>query len=152
VTDDLPNKDRRDSYYPDKSLTQIKHIRDVMRATIDATLETLQPVLVKAAADNGYAFATHGSRARDLDVLLVPWTDYAYMPSQVIEDILKKCKQHTGHAFMSAALTEKPHGRSAAIISLRHFVLDISVMPTYHENGIFCGDRVIPWEKPNADT
>jgi hypothetical protein len=60
----------------------------------------------------GYCIAEHGTRGRDLDLVAVPWTDRAGMPSYIVGDVIE--------AINGAMLGDpeiKPHGRVAYSIS-----------------------------------
>jgi hypothetical protein len=87
----------------------------------------------------GYACVAHGSYTRDLDLLLVPWTEQA-MP---VHDQLVKLIAEAGglrfrdgkeHVYESTPdWSEKPHGRRAVSLFFPQFGdrrwVDISVMP-----------------------
>ncbi len=90
----------------------------------------------RVAARHGWCLTIHGSMVRDLDVVLIPWTDDAE-PEEVVLDAIDKfikgtdyyreSKKHRGklHA------TEKPYGRKAysVYVGISGYYLDISVMP-----------------------
>lgn len=87
----------------------------------------------------GYACVAHGSCTRDLDLLLVPWTDQAHGND---DQLLKLIADAGGLHFRDGVLpvwkatvdwSEKPHGRKACSLFFerandRRWV-DISVMP-----------------------
>ena len=88
--------------------------------------------LDRIAWRHGYALALHGSMARDLDLIAIPWTDDADDPEKMIDAFHKfimskanidiKGKYHA---------TKKPHGRMAYSMSIGYdgHYLDISIMP-----------------------
>lgn len=116
-----------------------------------ATYASLLPDLVQAGRDCGYAVAIHGSMARDLDVLAVPWTEDATSAEKLIMRLLAVTGGHIEDGWgpaadgskdengkpvwvkhMGDAPSRKPHGRLAWTIHLgRHnnLYLDVSVMP-----------------------
>lgn len=49
----------------------------------------LYPQLAEIARSHGYAFAVHGSCARDFDVVCVPWADEPSEPQAVVDEIVK---------------------------------------------------------------
>lgn len=79
----------------------------------------------------GYACAMNGSFTRDLDLLLVPWTDMAPEPLPLINMIADSCDLK----FIGGdkAPTPKPHGRMCWSLVFPGFDdrrwVDISVMP-----------------------
>lgn len=81
---------------------------------------------------HGYALALHGSMARDLDLIAVPWTDDASDPDVLIMAFHKfiVSKAHVDIKGKYHA-TKKPHGRLAYAMSIGYegHYLDISVMP-----------------------
>ena len=88
----------------------------------------------------GYACVAHGSYTRDLDLLLVPWTDEARGND---EQLLKLIAQAGGLRFRDGNediiqskpdWTEKPHGRKSCSLFFPTFGdrrwVDIGIMPT----------------------
>jgi len=49
-----------------------------------------------AARECGYALATHGSMAFDIDILLVPWVEDAEPPTVLIPRLRAECSKVTG--------------------------------------------------------
>ncbi|HKB93311.1 MAG TPA: hypothetical protein VKC62_03635, partial [Gaiellaceae bacterium] len=43
----------------------------------------LVPILAEVAREHGYALAVHGTMARDLDLVAIPWIDAAGSPSEL---------------------------------------------------------------------
>lgn len=102
----------------------------------------LLPELMKAGREVGYAIAVHGSLARDLDVVAVPWTEDAVPAERLILHLLAAVDgriRDGGQArpdgtFERVAGSEpvvKPHGRLVWVIHVggRGLYLDVSVMP-----------------------
>jgi hypothetical protein len=89
----------------------------------------------------GYACVAHGSYTRDLDLLLVPWTDEAHgNDEQLLKLIADACDLRFRDGVepvykAQVDWTEKPHGRRACSLYFkaandRRWV-DISVMPCF---------------------
>lgn len=86
----------------------------------------------------GYACVAHGSYTRDLDLLLVPWTDAAKSNH---DQLLKLIAKSAGLRFRDGKdvyqstpdYTDKPHGRKACSLFFPAFGdprwVDISIMP-----------------------
>jgi hypothetical protein len=78
----------------------------------------------------GYAVLMQGSFTRDLDLLVVPWTDQVHTdPEHIIRMICDKCElEENGHP-----PTFKPHGRIAYTLRFKEFGdprwIDIGFMP-----------------------
>lgn len=96
------------------------------------------------ARELGYALAVHGSLARDIDVVAVPWAEEA-APALVL---MRALKDLIGAGWTSSAdsneileglypdgvpttvVTRKPHGRVSCSLYLTEVVyFDLSVMP-----------------------
>lgn len=81
------------------------------------------------AWSHGYAACLHGSFTRDLDVVLVPWADYAHPPLTVI----RQMADQTDTKIQDEKPGEKPHGRLCWTLLFKGFGdprwIDISVMP-----------------------
>lgn len=87
----------------------------------------------------GYACSLHGSFTRDLDLLLVPWTDQARgnfeqmirLLAESCDDVLKEPEGEYGS--LKEHFTKKPHGRLAYSLHFKKFGdrrwVDISIMP-----------------------
>lgn len=88
----------------------------------------------------GYACVMHGSFTRDLDLLLVPWTDQAKGNfEQIIRLLPEACDDilrgpDGDHCDGSLKFTQKPHGRLSYSLHFKKFGdrrwVDISIMPT----------------------
>lgn len=86
----------------------------------------------------GYALALHGSVARDIDLVAVPWTTGAVEPQALIDALFKTVEAINGFALAAAPKgfegnpAAREHGRLAWEIHLGGGpYLDISVMPTH---------------------
>lgn len=104
------------------------------------------PRVTEIARERGYALGVHGSLGRDLDLVAVPWVDYAKSAEELIEAIRAdlggiiiesgtkggRYNPTTG-GFDEVIITNpssKPHGRLAWNIHLEcGAFLDVSVMP-----------------------
>lgn len=77
----------------------------------------------------GYAATLHGSFTRDLDIVLVPWTDQACEPLRLV----KLMTEQTGTRLQSEDPGQKPHGRQCWTLLFKVAGdprwIDISVMP-----------------------
>lgn len=110
------------------------------RAALDLCLEPLR----MAARCHGYAVAVHGSVARDIDLIAIPWTDHASDPEALVLAVcgaiagaLGRCRFDTMHKPKrmkgKMAWGAKPHGRR--VCSLHAWVgetsihFDFGVMP-----------------------
>lgn len=113
-----------------------------LSASLCATALTLaiEPMR-NIARDHGYALATHGSLARDIDMVAVPWTDGASEPDELLQDLKGAVMGVFGRARLDPKdeWTEKPHGRRAKSIHVysdsHFFYFDISVMPRVPKEG-----------------
>lgn len=85
------------------------------------------PKLAELARKYGYAMAVHGTLARDMDLICIPWTADASEPQAVVDAITSK--------FAFEALRENPtvheHGRLVytLIVSFGECFIDLSFMP-----------------------
>ena len=95
----------------------------------------LLPRIREVAKGLGYAIAIHGTMARDLDLLAVPWIDDASEPL----DLVKAIHEEVGgfvigdlkdRGKVSDEPTRQPHGRLSWNIAWggRAFI-DLSIMP-----------------------
>ena len=89
--------------------------------------------LDRIAWRHGYALALHGSMARDLDLVAIPWTDDADSPEKLIAAfgrfIIKNAKVH--YKFRAITPTKNPHGRQSYVLPIGfdgHYI-DLSIMP-----------------------
>jgi len=95
----------------------------------------------------GWALTLHGSMSRDMDIVLIPWTEDAEHEDKVIDAIKifvegkhitamrkrneKKINASSKDGMAHFSITEKPHGRKAItlFIGISSYYLDISIMP-----------------------
>lgn len=103
----------------------------------------LIPNLMKAGREVGYAIAVHGSLARDLDIVAIPWSEEAVSAERLVMHLMaaldgrirngarKKHGTEEWETVHGSAPTEKPHGRRAWSVHLGHegLYFDVSVMP-----------------------
>jgi hypothetical protein len=105
------------------------------------------PQLMKAGREVGYAIAVHGSLARDLDIVAIPWTEEAVSAERLIMHLMAEVngslrnggsyvgKDENGKDVWKAAPgsvpSEKPHGRLAWSVHIgrESLYIDVSVMP-----------------------
>lgn len=88
-----------------------------------------------AALECGYALALHGSMAKDMDLLAVPWVEDSKTPDELVSAI-SDCIDGTvwkGHHLLDRH--EKPHGRISYTLSIMgDWQIDLSIM-TATKNG-----------------
>ena len=82
--------------------------------------------LAKVCHRHGYALAVHGSLAKDLDLIAVPWTEEVSPPDVVLAGITSEFAVR-----LVGGLTAKNHGRICQTIALPFggCYLDFSFMP-----------------------
>lgn len=90
------------------------------------TYMCLYPGLAEIARANGYALAVHGSLARDMDLIAVPWIDSPSSPEVVIAAI-----ESAYGIRRIGGLTRAPHGRLVQTIGIQfgECFIDLSFMP-----------------------
>ncbi|MBA5956290.1 hypothetical protein GIB64_02505 [Pseudomonas lactis] len=95
------------------------------------TYMCLYPGLAEIARANGYALAVHGSLARDMDLIAVPWIDNPSSPEAVIAAI----ESNYGIRRIGD-LTAAPHGRMVQTIGIQfgECFIDLSFMPSSGRN------------------
>lgn len=119
----LPNGKRVEQYYPGLAA----RVQKFYRLTIDAMRE--------AAKEKGYCLTEHGSLARDIDLVAIPWTETASNAEDVAEAIrIAAEKTNPLHVCFLAGAKEwpvkKPHGRLCWSFHLGSGpYIDLSVMP-----------------------
>jgi hypothetical protein len=87
----------------------------------------LYPEMAKIFQAHGYALAVHGSLARDLDLIAVPWVENPSPPDDVLREICSK------FAVRECGTGEpRPHGRIARMLSVGfgHCAVDLSFFPS----------------------
>lgn len=89
----------------------------------------LYPELAKIFIKHGWALAVHGSLARDMDLIAVPWSEAVDDPETVIDEICSHFDIRVIDAPERVGI--KNHGRIAYTISVGHgeCALDLSFMP-----------------------
>ena len=112
-------------------------------------IEKILPGLVERLRDKayelGYAIGTHGSMARDIDLIVVPWTSKAIPAILLMRALMLEIEQHCGAAFFADGETDeyfqsgcpglKAHGRLAWSIHVGGTYVDLSVMPRSQDYG-----------------
>lgn len=104
------------------------------------------PALRAIAREHGYAIGLHGSMARDLDLVAVPWVDNAASAEVLVAAVMKA----VGGSFAPADWgfernpAIRPHGRRAWSIyfSGSMFYIDLSIMPVASN-----ASKVLPGEQ-----
>lgn len=86
----------------------------------------LYPELAVLFRKHGYALAVHGSLARDMDLIAVPWVEVPSVPSIVIDEVVDCFDVR-----LIGSGTPKLHGRVAWTISIGHgcCAIDLSFFP-----------------------
>ena len=88
----------------------------------------MYPDLAKIFQRHGYALAVHGSLARDMDLIAIPWVETVSPPLDVLRDVTTEfavtLSNNTGDPSV------KPHGRTAftLIVGWGHCQIDIGFM------------------------
>lgn len=109
-----------------------------------AAYERLIGPLRETARSLGYALAVHGSLARDIDLVAVPWTEGAVQPGDLaagIQSTIKKILRPSAgfldpleaadDYFLAGCPGGRPHGRRVWSFHLGGGpYIDLSVMPT----------------------
>lgn len=95
--------------------------------------------MTKTAMECGYALAWHGSLARDIDVVAVPWTEESLSAEELVDRLIKTLLEcNNGMAFLNPDRKDfkdgvwgmKPHGRRCWSIHLGGGpYIDLGVMP-----------------------
>lgn len=107
----------------------------VGRALCSTLLDFLIEPMRTVARDCGYAIAVHGSLARDIDLVAIPWTDQAVDPELLVTRLAAVASSIVGRCNPSADWVKKPHGRRAVTLLLwggdqfGHVDIDLSIMP-----------------------
>lgn len=94
----------------------------------------LYPFMADRAHECGYALALHGTLARDLGLVAVPWTDKATSAEDLVENLIKYLDDTVMLFDQDRNGQEglKPHGRRCWSLHLKAWVgayIDLSVMP-----------------------
>lgn len=88
--------------------------------------------LREVAEQKGYAIAVHGSLARDIDLVGIPWTTEAVSAEEFAEAIRAKAEEILGACFPDDRYPQpqiKPHMRLAWSLQVGGTYIDLSVMP-----------------------
>ena len=107
------------------------HVIDTAASCMAAYAALITPIR-RVAERFGYAVAQHGSLARDIDLVAIPWTDEAVAPELLVEAIAELVKSYEGGSFGTVDADcprDKPHGRRAWSIHGWQYYIDLSIMP-----------------------
>lgn len=106
-------------------------LRSAQRAYIAAVLDEILPSIRRAAKAEGYAVAVHGSLARDIDLVAIPWSEHAHPPELLVSTIRGILAGFFGACYVSKEATDKPQGRKAWAYTSHMMTaeVDLSVMP-----------------------
>lgn len=104
-----------------------KELPSLMPALYSHRLAEIQSI----ARGSGYAIAVHGSMQRDLDLIAVPWVDWAVSPKMLVARMCSllnlSCDQLTNPE-------KRCHGRLVWTLMMGGTCfMDLSVMPTDRE-------------------
>lgn len=127
-------KEQRADYldFKESSMQIVQREEDPDNVGVSELHDSILPVIAQVrivAKRCGYAIGWHGSLARDVDLIAVPWETSAFPAEELVERIVKsvrgwikpsdKCPSH------------RPHGRKAWSIHLlgTGTYIDLSVMP-----------------------
>lgn len=113
-----------------------RHDSDLLReATIaysQALLDGVLPDMRLAARGCGYALAVHGSLARDMDIVAIPWAQHCEPKEFLLDRLCGVLAGKLGRAVTIGGDWEpREHGRQACTIILPGFTpeIDFSVTP-----------------------
>ena len=100
-----------------------------------ALLDLILPPMRRAAKDQGYALAVHGSLDRDIDLVAIPWREHNVADKdKLVLALTGAIAGVTGRCNREREWAEKPHGRWAKILLVwcgeNSANLDLSVMAT----------------------
>ena len=91
------------------------------------------PALRRVAREHGYALGLHGSMARDLDLIAVPWVDNASSAEVLVEAVMKAVDGRFAPEDLGFERNPapRPHGRKSWSIYFAGlmFYIDLAVMP-----------------------
>jgi hypothetical protein len=77
----------------------------------------------------GYAIGLHGSEARDLDLMAIPWVEEACSPIKLVKEIEKGIGGR-----INGPVGIKPNGRLAWSILIAGSYVDLSIISPFHSN------------------
>jgi hypothetical protein len=100
----------------------------------ETLLEHIIEPMRRVARDAGYAITIHGSLARDIDLVAIPWADRADDPDFLVNRLCGAIASITGRCNQYNEWAEKPHGRRAKTLlvwgtQFGSIDIDLSVMP-----------------------
>ena len=86
----------------------------------------MYPGLCEIFHANGYALACHGSLARDLDLIAIPWAESVSTPAEVLDEVTQKYAVR-----LIGDPGQKPWGRIAYTLScgFGDCSIDLSFLP-----------------------
>jgi hypothetical protein len=92
----------------------------------------LYPGLAEITRKHGYALAVHGSLARDMDLICVPWTIEASEPQVVVNAITKR---YAIEQLKDDPWSYKEHGRIVTVLTVGfgECFIDLSFMPRLYD-------------------
>lgn len=111
----------------------------VARAMCTTLLEHILEPMRVVARDAGYAITVHGSLARDIDLVAIPWTKHGeYGPDYLVTRLAATIASITGRCNPMSEWADKPHGRRAKTLMVwggrfGTVDIDLSVMPKIEE-------------------
>ena len=121
-----PSYNEIDEYFKTKEMKDRESVTTNGRAVFYAAMWN---DLRRAAMDKGWALALHGSLARDMDIIAVPWVEGASSPIEMIE-ALKDCFDKPDKIMVSK--TDMPNNRIAFTLSIfADFYLDINIIKNW---------------------
>jgi hypothetical protein len=82
--------------------------RTIPKDTVFKKYNRVYRQIVSIGRKHGYAAAIHGSRVRDLDIIMVPWIEYPSEPTVLVQDICDRIGLFKNSLDPN---TTKPHGR-----------------------------------------
>lgn len=91
----------------------------------------LYPGLAEIARSHGYALAVHGSLARDMDIICIPWADEVSDPEAVVKDITSEYHIRVVQNPDGSNAVYKNHGRLVYTITVGfgECFIDLSFTP-----------------------
>lgn len=96
-----------------------------IRTTHAPLYANVYQTLVPVAREHGYALAVHGSMARDLDLIAVPWVEKPSTPEELVKAFVEKV--YFTHVDQGELML---HGRLCYTLAFPgECFVDLSVMP-----------------------
>jgi len=82
------------------------------------------------AADLGYMLTVHGSMARDMDLIAVPWIEDVEPHEKLVAEISKLLEPTVWKDFHFKERGVKPHGRVVYTLAIySDWFIDLSILP-----------------------